>query len=381
MTASRIAWVNYRVLAVILVVALPVSIVAGGIALGLGQSQLRDSYGEMLGRMATQTSAAVDAFVFRRIIDVSTLAKTPLVRDASETGSGAELDPDDVAEIDRNWCRHVGLPPDAAVLLDSPTSRFLHEVVSADPIYRELLMADRHGRLVAASGVTSDYYQGDEYWWREVVNRGLVSVTDVAWDESAEVFALEVAAPIEDHAGGVTGVLKAVINTRELFAAVTGVRSEGTGTPALVRTNGSIVFSRQSVDPDTEYFASALLRDHLQGVQPGDAEFKTYFRATSADGRPQLVALAPSQIGRSFPELPWLVAVSESERTLFAPVRAQGINLLIALGLVALVFGIVAVWWSASLAAPPDPNLEEMKMQLEQHARVHRIDEGEERAD
>ena len=92
------------------------------------------------------------------------------------------------------------------------------------------------------------------------------------------------------------------------------------------------------------------------------------------------MALAPSQIGRSFPELPWLVAVSESERTLFAPVRAQGINLLIALGLVALVFGIVAVWWSASLAAPPDPNLEEMKMQLEQHARVHRIDEGEERA-
>ena len=96
MTASRIAWVNYRVLAVILVVALPVSVVAGGIALGLGQSQLRDSYGEMLGRMATQTSAAVDAFVFRRIIDVTTLAKTPLVRDASETGSGVELDPDGV---------------------------------------------------------------------------------------------------------------------------------------------------------------------------------------------------------------------------------------------------------------------------------------------
>ena len=380
MTAPRIAWFNNRVLAVILVVALPVSIVAGGIALGLGQSQLRNSYGEMLGRMAAQTSAAVDAFVFRRIIDVSTLAKTPLVRDTSETESGAELDPDGVAEIDRNWRRHVGLPPDAAVLLDSPTSRFLHEVVSGDPIYRELLVADRRGRLVAASGVTSDYYQGDEYWWREVVNKGLVSVTDVAWDESAEVFALEVAAPIEDHAGGVTGVLKAVIDTRELFAAVTGVRSEGTGTPALVRTNGSIVFSRQSVNPDTEYFASALLRDHLQGVQPGDAEFKTYFRAPSADGQPQLVALAPSQIARSFPELPWLVAVSESERILFAPVRAQGINLLIALGLVALVFGIVAVWWSASLAAPPDPNLEEMKMRLEQHARVHRIDEGEERA-
>ncbi len=380
MTAARIARVNYRVLAVILVVALPVSVVAGGIALGIGQNQLRDSYGELLGRMAAQTAAAVDAFVFRRIIDVSTLAKTPLVREASEAGSAIELDSDDVAEIDRNWRRHVGLPPDAAVLLDSPTSRFLHEVVTTDPIYRELLMADLHGRLVAASGVTSDYYQGDEFWWLEVVNRGQVSVTDVAWDESVDVFAIEVAAPIEDQEGGVTGVLKAVIDTRELFAAVTGVHSEGTGTPALVRTNGSVVFTRQSVDPAAEYFAAALLRDHLQGVQPGDAEFKTYFRATSADGQPELVALASSQIARSFPELPWLVAVSESERTLFAPVRAQGVNLLIALGLVALVFGVVAVLWSARLAAPPDPNLEEMKMRLEQHARVTRIDEGEERA-
>ena len=378
MAARRITRVNYRVLAVILVVALPVSIIAGGIALGVGQEQLRDSYGQMLGRMAVQTAAAVDAFVFRRIIDVSTLTKTPLVREASTVGSQVALDPDAVAEIDRTWRRHVGLPPDAAVLLDSPASRFLHEVVGSDPIYRELLVADRHGRLVAASGVTSDYYQGDEHWWRQVVNQGRVSVTDVAWDESAKVFALEVAAPIEDRSGGVTGVLKAVIDTRELFAAITGVHSEGTGTPALVRTNGSIVFSRQTVDPSTEFFAATLLRNHVEGMRPGDAEFKTYFEATGADGQAELVAVASSQIARSFPELPWLVAVSESERTLFAPIRAQGVNLLIALGLVALVFGIAAIVWSARMAAPPDPNLEEMKLRLEEHARVHRIDEVEE---
>ncbi len=172
MTAPHFGRVNYRVVAVLSIVALPVLAITGGIALGIGQAQLRDSYGRMLGRMAEQTAAAVDAFVFRRLIAVSTLAKTPLVREASAVASGTTFDRRSVTEIDRTWQRHVGLPPEAAALLDSPTSRFLRDVVNGDPIYREILLADRRGRLVAASGVTSDYYQGDERWWSEASSRG-----------------------------------------------------------------------------------------------------------------------------------------------------------------------------------------------------------------
>ena len=200
---------------------------------------------------------------------------------------------------------------------------------------------------------------------------------DVAWDKSAQVFAIEVATPVDAPSGGIVGVLKAVIDTRELFAAVTGVTSGGTGTPALVRNDGSVVFSRQSVDPSSQYFAATLLRNHLQSVQPGDAEFKTYFRAAGADGQPQVVALAASQVTRNFPELPWFVAISEAERTLFAPVRAQAMNLLLVLAVMTILFGVAAVWWSVRLAAPPDPNLDDMELHLEKHASVHRIDEEE----
>ncbi len=135
--------------------------------------------------------------------------------------------------------RHIGLPPDAAALLDSAESRFLHDVVRGDPIYREILVADRFGRLVAASGVTSDYFQGDEQWWLDASGQGRVTVSDVAWDESAQVFAVEVATPIESPSGAIVGVLKAVMDTRELFVAVTGVYGGGTGTLALVRTIGT----------------------------------------------------------------------------------------------------------------------------------------------
>ncbi len=52
MTAPHFARLNARVLVVLLIVALPVLAIAGGLALGIGQAQLRDSYGRMLGRMA-----------------------------------------------------------------------------------------------------------------------------------------------------------------------------------------------------------------------------------------------------------------------------------------------------------------------------------------
>ena len=250
-------------------------------------------------------------------------------------------------------------------------------MVRGDPIYREVLVADRYGRLVAASGVTSDYFQGDEQWWVEASSQGRVTVSDVAWDESAKVFAVEVATPIEAPSGAIVGVLKAVMDTRELFASVTGVYGGGTGTLALVRTDGSVVFSQRSVDPSSQYFAANMLRERLQNVQTGDAEFKAFFRAAGADGEPQLVALAASQIGRTFPELPWLIAVSEPESTLFAPVRTQALYLLVALAVVGVLMSVVALGWSARLAAPPDPNQSDLELQLEKHPRVHRIDDEE----
>ena len=119
MAVPHFARANFRVIAVVLAVAFPVLVVAGYIALSVGQVQLRDSYGRLFVRMAEQSAAAVDAFVFRRLVDVATLAKTPLVRQTTERASEMAFDPQAVAETDRRWTRHGGLPPDAAALLDS----------------------------------------------------------------------------------------------------------------------------------------------------------------------------------------------------------------------------------------------------------------------
>ena len=95
--------INSRAVTIFLIVTLPALAIAGAVAVGIGQAQLRDSYGRLLERMAQQTASAADAFVFRRIADVATLAKVPVVRDASEATSAAPLDPQRVSQIDQVW--------------------------------------------------------------------------------------------------------------------------------------------------------------------------------------------------------------------------------------------------------------------------------------
>ena len=83
--------------------------------------------------------------------------------------------------------------------------------------------------------------------------------------------------------------------------------------------------------------------------------------------------MASSQIGASYPNLDWLVAVSQAEDELFGPVDAQIQRLVLVLALATLTLILLAVLFSVRLAAPPIPE----DLHLSTHPRIRRIDEAE----
>ena len=110
-----------------------------------------------------------------------------------------------------------------AEVLGNSASRYFTDITRGDPIYRELLLTDRDGRLVAASNLTSDYNQSDEDWWKRVMSGagdGEATVSDVRWDDSARTYAMEIAVPVPGEDGRPVGVLKAVADIREMLASV-----------------------------------------------------------------------------------------------------------------------------------------------------------------
>jgi hypothetical protein len=354
--------INLRVLTVFLIVALPVLAVGVILVLGSGQARLRDSYGRHLASVAQQTAAAVDAYIFRRILDVAVLARVPDVQRVAASENQRALNAEEVRTLDRRWMSERVVPsiPIATQVMTNPAAQFFVAIVEHDPIYREIMLTDRFGRLVAASERTTDYFQADEEWWQEAFDdgvRGRVIVSDVVWDESARVFAIDIAVPVADPAtGNLVGILKTSADTREMLAAVSGLQLGSTGQAIVLREDGSIVFGRPSLRPDeqSQFFAADLLRERLQGVRKTmTPELATYFSARDANGQTQLIGIAPSQLGRSSPKLSWLIAVYQNDQELLAPVSNQFWHLLVVLALTAIAVLVLALWFSMRLAAPP----------------------------
>jgi hypothetical protein len=367
----RRPYLNIRALTVFLIAAVPLLALGLGIVLSNAQAQLRESFGRQLERSAERTAAAVDAYVYRRIIDVSLLARLPELRDAAAGLSRGPYDARQVADLDRAWTSSRAIPPALVPMLQGPASRLLRDIVGQDPVYREILLTDRNGRLAAVSGASTDYDQSDEEWWRATFDdsaTGRVTVSDVRWDESARVYALEIATPVPETAGGGTaGILKVVADVRELLAAVAG----GAEDAMLIRRDGSIVFSRRNPTPGGRFFANDTLQAQLARAPAGEASL--HFVASQADGR-QLVGVAPSQLGLSYPNLTWLVAVWQPEEELLAPLRTQMWQWLFLLALTGAIVLALALWFSMRLVAPAT----ETEMHLVEHAKIPRFEEREE---
>jgi hypothetical protein len=347
---------NFRVFTVLVIVSLPLLVAAATLVLGVGQAKLRDSYGTQLAQVAEHTAAAVDTYVYRRIIDAQILSRVGEIRAAAASGNSTPFDLAKTRALDQAWAREPGPVVRKTGVLDTPASRFLREIVENDRIYREIFVTDRSGRLVAASNVTSTYYQANDDWWREAFDdgvRGRVSVGDVTWDESSRSHAVEIAMPVFDRPdGNLVGVMKVVADARELLAAVGSLQMGVTGEAMLIRPDGTVVYNRGVTGTKSQFFAADLLRERLKVDRGGDPQYRLQFSALNQDGRAWVVAIAPSQLSASYPHLAWMVAVTQAEDELFAPVRAQWWHLLAVFALVALVVLAVAAWFSVRLAAP-----------------------------
>ena len=135
----------------------------------------------------------------------------------------AGLSEADIIAMDDAWRSEIGAAstPTISSVLDAPASAHLREHVSEHAgMITEVFVMDARGLNVASSGITSDYWQGDEAKWSETYPKGAdaVHVSEIELDESTQTYQMQVSLPVTDPASGdVVGAVTFGLNAQAFF--------------------------------------------------------------------------------------------------------------------------------------------------------------------
>ncbi|MBT9383436.1 hypothetical protein KM176_06160 [Pseudooceanicola sp. CBS1P-1] len=130
------------------------------------------------------------------------------------------LSQDQILTLDGQWRAEVGTPNEPMVdaVTKTPLADFLRDrMAGSGGIVTEIFVMDDKGLNVAATGATSDYWQGDEGKFTETYGKGVgaVHVGEVEFDDSAQTYQGQISVSVADPA------------TRELLGALTvGLNAE-----------------------------------------------------------------------------------------------------------------------------------------------------------
>ena len=224
----------------------------------------------------------------------------------------------------------------------------LAEILGHD-VFGEVFITNTYGANVAQSGKTSDFQQNDEEWWQRAKVTGLY-LGDVAFDESAKIFSVELCPRIDGVDGEFMGVLKAVMDIEDICEVVESHVEQGGGesTLALLTAEGKMLQSgalreREGLSGELKDGSASMVP-----VEPGEF-LGTITKRDEATGEKLLVTYALGEPGSVTGSLGWMVVQTSKADQIFAPLKKLRRTIIIVsasagvLGLVAMGYIFIPV--------------------------------------
>ena len=238
-------------------------------------------------------------------------------------------------QIDELWSSLRLDSPQVRAVLNNALAARLRDFGRKNWIFAEIIVADRVGKLVAATSRPSDFDQSDETWWTEGMrlSRGEAVLEGFNYDESVGVLALDIAMPIVPEAPGAAtiGVLKAAVNISTLLASVTVLSTTTEAQAEVIGKDDGVVL--QLSDKSFVATGAKISKEaarHLQPDRPG------WFISALNGGKASMVGFAPVRLLGVFASdqeihgNPLYVIVHKPASTILAPLRQRAAALAIA---------------------------------------------------
>ncbi len=171
---------------------------------------------------ATEVPPAMSQYIYE---DLMTWINDAQIVQAitAQNGKTGNLSEAELIARDTVWRAEVGSSnaPLINEVLNAPLSAFLKEhLVNSQGRITEVFVMDHMGLNVAASAVTSDYWQGDEAKFQETFTKGsgAVFIDEIELDESTQTYQGQVSFAVTDPAtGNVVGAITVGLDASAFF--------------------------------------------------------------------------------------------------------------------------------------------------------------------
>jgi hypothetical protein len=186
-------------------------LIAPALALGLATPALADD-----------AASAMGAFLDDNVMG---WAGSPVLIGAirAQNEANADLTQADIDELDQTWRGEIGqadTPTIDAIMATAASDYLRTQVKASNGAITEVFIMDVHGLNVAASGVTSDFWQGDEAKHSETFGTGGEArhFSEIEKDESTRSYQGQASLTIMDpDSGQPIGAMTVGINAEALF--------------------------------------------------------------------------------------------------------------------------------------------------------------------
>lgn len=332
----------------LILVIVPLSVV-GLYLTSEADTSLEQTIGAHFRSIAQIEGTATSQFINDRVLDVAALARNPAVVDAitaqrSRKGLDDAVITARVGKIESTW-ETPQVDPLVQEILSSPTSQVLRHHREADPRILKILVADDTGATVAATDKPLHYVQPNEAYWQAVYGegRGGIYVSEIRYDDQTKANYLQIGMPVlEEGTRRFIGAVNALVDVSSLLSRFQREAIGQTARIMLVRDDGTVI-SAPNMDPSLRLKSDeyATVHDVLgtpQGRQAG-------YVVASLRGGNRIVGFADTGLKKAYPNLGWLVLVSQGEREALAPLSGLGHFALAMVVLALLMLTLLTVYF------------------------------------
>jgi methyl-accepting chemotaxis protein len=332
------------------------------------QDMAQGTVGVALQTEARATMDGVDGYLHERIHDAIGWTSHWMLRMAAQD---AAIEAEKLGLLSMTEAEIEQVMAESRALGENPElASYLQGLAARDPAFVETFFTDKHGFVVAYTNMPSDFVQMGEEWWDVAWEKG-IHVGDVAYDNSAGVYAVDIAVRIEGDNGEPVGVLKTLLDLRTPREMVHEAASQVTdGVVRVFSQDGSqfIDSSGDSEHPDVAGKDWEVLQAVFE-KPPGTNGY--LLDQDDRMSQPIVVGFAHSAPGsyydtKEFDGFRWVITVEQPEETALAllqgldnmvlqmdNVRASIVHLILGIGVVAGIGAIVVASLSARLIVRP----------------------------